>query len=51
MKIIETVKVIKTVHPNSIVLVRIGKFYHVYGKDEYIIAHILGYRLNKLEEN
>ena len=51
MKIIETVKVIKTVHPNSIVFVRIGKFYHVYGKDAYIIAHMFNYRLNKLEEN
>ena len=32
-------------HPNSLVLVQMGNFYHAYGKDSYIISYIFGYKI------
>lgn len=49
MGIINIVKTIKQVHSNDIVIVKIGKFYHVYGKDSYIISYLFGYKLKEIE--
>ena len=38
MGIINIIKVVKQVHKEDVVLVKIGKFYQVYGKDAYIIS-------------
>lgn len=32
-------------YPNSILLVLIGNFYHVYGKDTYILCYIFKYKI------
>ena len=32
-------------YPNSILLVLIGNFYHVYGKDTYIMCYIFKYKI------
>lgn len=50
MGIIRIVKTAKEVHKNDIILVKIGKFYQVYGKDAYIISYIFDYKLKKVEE-
>lgn len=42
------IKTIKEVHKEDIVILKIGKFYNVYGKDAYIITYLLGYKLNKI---
>lgn len=34
--IINIIKVVKQVHKEDVVLVKIGKFYQVYGKDIYL---------------
>ena len=43
------VKTIKKVYPSCVVTVKIGNFYHVYGKDAYIFSYLLGYKLVEKE--
>lgn len=49
MGIINIVKNIKTIHNNDIAIIKIGQFYHVYGKDSYIISYLFDYKLNEIE--
>lgn len=49
MAVITIIKTIKTIHPESIALVKVGKFYNVYGKDSYILSYLFGYRLKEVE--
>ena len=49
MSITNILKTIKQIHPNEIILVKIGEFYHVYGKDAYILSYLLKYKLKFLE--
>lgn len=49
MGIVNMVKTIKEIHPTDIVLVKIGSFYYVYGKDSYIISYLFLYQLKKIE--
>ena len=48
MGIINIIKVVKQVHKEDVVLVKIGKFYQVYGKDAYIISYLFGYKIKKI---
>lgn len=50
MGIINIIKVVKQVHKEDVVLVKIGKFYQVYGKDAYIISYLFGYKIKKVED-
>ena len=45
------IRTMKEVHPTKILLVKIGKFYHAYGKDSYILAFLLNYQIKKVETN
>ena len=45
------VKNIKQIHPEQVVLIKIGKFYYSYGKDAYIFSYIFNYKLKTIEEN
>lgn len=49
MGIVRIVKTIKQIHKTDITLVKIGKFYHVYGKDSYIISYFFGYKIKNVE--
>lgn len=49
MGIINMIQTMKLVHKLDIVLVKIGNFYQVYGKDAYIISYLFGYKLKKVE--
>ena len=40
MAVLTIIKTIKSIHPESIVLVKIGKFYNVYGRDSYIMYYL-----------
>lgn len=51
MAVYEIVRQIKKIHKVDVVLVRIGKFLHAYGKDSYILSFLFGYKLQKLEDN
>lgn len=49
MGIINMVRTIKEIHKLDIIFIRIGKFYHVYGKDAYIISYLFNYKIKVLE--
>lgn len=49
MAIITIVKTIKSIHPDSVILVKVGKFYNIYGKDSYIMSYLFGYKLKEIE--
>ena len=49
MPVIEIVKKVKQIHPNKVILVKIGEFYHVYSKDAYVISYLMGYKLRYME--
>lgn len=51
MATITMIRTIKKIHPKDVVLVKIGDFYHVYGKDSYILSYLMGYKLNIIEGN
>lgn len=40
-----SVRLIKKVHPTSVLLVKIGNFYHAYGKDAYILSYFFDYKI------
>ena len=43
MAVTTIIKTIKSIHPDSIILVKVGKFYNVYGKDSYILSYFFKY--------
>ena len=50
MGIVNIVKTVKQVHKESIVFVKIGKFFHVYGKDSFIISYLFHYKIREVED-
>lgn len=50
MGVIKMVSTIKKIHPDSILLVEIGKFYYVYGKDAFILSYMFKYKLVETNE-
>lgn len=46
-----TIKIMKEIHPKTIIFVQIGVFYHVYGKDVYILSYLLGYQIKTVENS
>lgn len=44
------IREVKKIHPEEVVLVKIGNFYHCYGKDSCIISYLLDYKLRKTKE-
>ena len=51
MAIITIIKEVKKFHQQELAIIKIGNFYHCYGKDAYIISYLLGYKLSKTKEN
>ena len=51
MSVINMAKNIKQIHPNSLILYKVGNFYQAYGKDAYIISYIFDYKINKVGSN
>lgn len=49
MSVINMIKVIKELHNNDVVLVKIGTFYNAYLKDAYVLAYVCGYNLRTIE--
>lgn len=45
MSTVNMVKTIKKIYPLCIVLVKIGNFYHVFGKDSYILSYLFEYKI------
>lgn len=51
MAIITIIKEVKKIHPKEIALVKIGNFFHVYGKDSYIMSFLFGYKIKVIDNN
>ena len=51
MAVLTIITPIKKIYPKNIALVKIGEFYHVYGKDAYILSYLFGYKLKIIEKN
>ena len=51
MGIIDTVRNIKKIEVNSIVMIKIGKFVYTYGKDACIISYIFNYKVKLIQNN
>ena len=51
MAVLTMIKAIKKIYKEDVLLVRIGDFYHVYGKDAYILSFLMGYKIKSIEEN
>ena len=50
MGVINIVKNAKEIHPEFVLIIRIGKFYYTYEKDSYIISYLCNYKLGKFQE-
>ena len=51
MSVISMIKTIKRVHDKEVVLVKIGEFYHAYGKDACVLSYLFEYKLKLVEGN
>ena len=51
MKVIGMIKKIKEIHPVDIQLVKIGTFYHAYGRDAYILSYLFKYNIKWVEND
>ncbi len=51
MKIENTIKVFKEIHPTSIIMIKMGTFYHAYGRDSYILSYLFNYQVKKIQTN
>ena len=49
LNIINIVETVKQIHKTDVIIVQIGKFYQVYGKDAYIISFIFGYKIQNVQ--
>lgn len=51
MKIENTVKIIKEIHSDRLIIVKAGQFHYCYGKDAVIISYLFSYVLKKVDGN
>lgn len=47
MSLENSIRLIREVHPSTVILVRLGKFYQCFDKDAYIVSYIFDYKLKK----
>ena len=50
MAIITMITAMKKIHPADIIFIKIGNFFHVYGKDAYIISYFFEYKIKTVEK-
>ena len=51
MGVVDTVKTIKKIQVQDVVMIKIGKFVYCYGKDACIISYIFKYKIKMLQDN
>jgi len=51
LAVLTIISEVKKIHPKEIALVKIGDFFHAYGKDSYILSYLFGYKLKTIEQN
>lgn len=47
MSLENSIRLIREVHPSTVILVRLGRFYQCFDKDAYIVSYIFDYKLKK----
>ena len=45
MSIVTIIQEAKQIHPDYVIMTKVGKFYKVYGKDAYILSYLLQYKV------
>ncbi len=45
MSIQNVIEPIKKVHPEFVIMIRAGEFYHCYGKDAYLVSYLCEYKV------
>lgn len=45
MSVINMARTIKQIHPNALIMYKVGSFYQTIGKDAYITSYLFGYKL------
>ena len=51
MSVVTIIQEVKQVHPEYVVMTKVGKFYKVYGKDSYILSYLLNYKVSHPDKN
>ena len=51
VKLENTIKMFKEIHPDSIILIKVGTFFQSFGKDSYILSYLLGYQLKPVAQS
>ena len=51
MSVVNMAKDIKKVHPNFVVMYKVGNFVQAFGKDAYIMSYIFEYSLRGMKDN
>lgn len=51
MSVVKIIKTMKEVHKDYLMLVKIGVFYHAYGRDAYILNYLFDYQLKPIEKD
>ncbi len=51
MKVEDAIKMFKQAYTDSIVLVKVGSFFHAYGRDSYILSYLFNYQLKNFQNN
>lgn len=49
MKFENTVKIMKEIHKDRIIMVKVGSFYNCWSRDAVIMAYLFGYNLKKVD--
>lgn len=51
MSIENMVQTIKQIHKEDVVLIKVGTFYHGYGRDSYVLSYLFGYKRKTIGNN
>lgn len=51
MSIINMAKTIKEVHPDYVIIYKVGEFYNCYNRDAYILSYLMEYSIRAVSKN
>ena len=51
MSVVNMAQNIKNIHPDYMIMYKVGSFYNCYGKDAYIASYLFEYKIRLIENN
>ena len=51
MSIVNMAKTIKEVHPDYVIIYKVGEFYNCYNKDAYMLSYLMDYSIRAVSKN